>query len=321
MAGGGTINGPLACFIDRHLELRRSLGFRLANAEYTLIQFDRYLTKCFPEATTVTRAMVTGYLQTRDHRCSRSLHERVSHLRQFCRFLFQLDQEAYIPERSLVPPARSLREPDIYTEDEAKRLIRAALALPPRRSLRPHTYATLLSLLWVSGIRIGEALWLNLEDVDGESGLLHIRQSKFFKSRLVLLTRSSVGALDRYRMKRATYGHDERPEAPFFVNEIGRRCTYVTVGHAFSAPTQRVGIKTHQGRCPRLHDFRHTFATRYLNRVYRVGKNPGAALPVLATHLGHANITHTQVYLHPSLSLLEKAGRQFLGYVHPGGEA
>jgi integrase len=74
-----------------------------------------------------------------------------------------------------------------------------------------------------------------------------------------------------------------------------------------------------QGRDPRLHDFRHTFATRYLDHIYYQGKNPGAALPVLATYLGHSNITNTQTYLHPSLPLLKKAGERFLGYTK-GGE-
>jgi site-specific recombinase XerD len=286
------MNGPLGIFIKQHLELRRSLGFILYNAELALNEFDWYLAREFPEAHTVTRAMVTGYLHTLGHLHTATLHDRLTHLRQFCRFLFQRDPETYIPERSLIPPHHTTRKAHIYTEEEAKGLIRAALGLAPPGSLRPHTYATLLSLLWVSGIRIGEALRLNVEDVDTERMLLHIRESKFFKSRLVPLTRSSVAALEAYRRRRSTYGHDGRPVAPFFVNEWGRRCSYVTVGHTFPVLARQIGLKTVQGLVPRLHDFRHAFATRYLDRVYQTGKNPGAALPVLATYLGHANITY-----------------------------
>ena len=312
------MHGPLSSFIRQHLELRRSLGFTLHNAELALNEFDRYLAREFPEVQTVTRAMVMGYLRTLGHVQVATLHERLTHLRQFCRFLFRLNPETYLPERGLLPPRHTTRKAHVYTEEEAKGLIRAALNLEPQGSLRPHTYATLLSLLWVSGIRIGEALRLNLEDVDNERMLLHVRESKFFKSRLVPLVRSSVEALETYRRRRSTYGHDERSEAPFFVNEWGRRCSHVTVGHAFPVLAQQTGLKTVQGLVPRLHDFRHAFATRYLDRVYRTGKNPGAALPVLATYLGHANITYTETYLHPSFSLLEKAGQQFLEYLRGG---
>lgn len=313
------MNGPLGVLIKQHLELRRSLGFVLHNAEYALHEFDRYLARCHPDARTVTRAMITGYLHTLGHLNAPTLQDRVVHLRQFCRFLFHLDPDTYIPERGLAPSAHTIRKAHIYTEDEAKVLIRAALNLPPPGSLRPHTYATLLSLLWVSGIRIGEALRLDLGDVDTEGMLLHIRESKFFKSRLVPLTRSSARALDEYRTRRSAYGQDERLEAPFFINERGKRPTHGTVVHAFPELARQVGLKTVQGLTPRLHDFRHSFATRYLDRIYRTGKNPGAVLPLLATYLGHTHVTHTETYLHPSFFLLEKAGHRFFEHVR-GGE-
>lgn len=310
--------GPLGPFIEQHLNLRRSLGFILRNSEYALIEFDCYIAQSFPHAKSVTRAMVSGYLQTLTHLVGTTLHDRITHLRQFCRFMFQLDPDTYIPERNLVPPAHTIRQPHIYTEEEAKKLIGAALALSPPGSLRPHTYATLISLLWVSGIRIGEALRLNLEDVDMDRGILHIRESKFFKSRLVPLTSSSSLALSEYCVRRSTYGHDERAASPFFVNERGRRCNYFTVRPTFLSLSRQFGFKNIQGRDLRLHDFRHTFATSYLNRIYHTGKNPGAALPLLATYLGHANITNTQTYLHPDFSLLEKSGQRFQGYARGG---
>jgi len=308
--------GPL---MRRHLELRRSLGFILYNAEQALTEFDRYLGQHFPSALTVTRTMVTGYLHTLTHHTPMTLRDRVIHLRQFCRFLFQLDPETYIPERDLVPPAHVTRQPHIFMEDEVKMLIRAALALPPSEGLRPHTYATLFSLLWVSGIRIGEALKLNLEDFDAERSLLFIREGKFLKSRLVPVAGSTTMGLMRYLARRAALGYDRSPAAPLFINERAKRCTHSTVCKTFLVLSRESGIKTMQGRDPRLHDFRHSFATRYLDRVAREGKSPGAALPLLATYLGHVNIMHTQVYLHPSFSLLQAAGQRFLEYAHAGG--
>lgn len=309
----------LGPYMRRHLELRRSLGFILRNAELALTEFDLYVGLHYPSAHTVTRAMVTGYLHTLTRNAPITLRDRVTHLRQFCRFLFQFDPETYIPGRDLLPPAHVTRRPHIYTEEEAKKLIRAALALPPSGALRPHTYATLLSLLWVSGMRIGEALKLNLGDFDAERSLLFIREGKFLKSRLIPLARSTAIGLTEYLARRAALGYDQRPEAPFFINERARRCTHDTVNDAFLVLSRNLDIKTLQGRDPRLHDFRHTFATRYLDRISREGKNPGAALPLLATYLGHVNIMNTQVYLHPSFSLLETAGQRFSEYVHSGG--
>ena len=80
--------------------------------------------------------------------------------------------------------------------------------------------------------------------------LLHIRESKFFKSRLVPLTRSSVKALDEYHTRRSAFGYDERPEAPFFINEKGKRPTYSTVVHTFLVLARQVGLKTVQGLTP-----------------------------------------------------------------------
>ena len=161
-------SGPVASLIARHLELRRSLGFLLKGSEYALNEFDRYLARSFPQVKMVTREMITGYLQTLSHLDLSTLRDRITHLRQFCRFMFQLDPETYIPGRNLIPHVQSHRRHHIYAEEETKMLIEAALALSPPDSLRPHTYATIISLLWVSGIRIGEALRLNLQDVDAE---------------------------------------------------------------------------------------------------------------------------------------------------------
>ena len=149
--------------------------------------------------------------------------------------------------------------------------MKLALRLPPSGSLRPHTYATLIGLLWVSGLRGGEAVRLNLEDVDLEQGILYIRQ----------------------------------------------------VDGTFRSLTRELELKSAGTGEPRLHDLRHTWATRCLAGLYQTGQDPNAWLPVLATYLGHMNIACTTVYLHPAPDLLVQAGSQFRNYVmqtaNPGG--
>jgi integrase len=239
----------------------------------------------------------------------------LSVLRQFCRFLFQLDPENYIPEGHLLPASKSDFQPHIYTVNEVVQLMDAARRLPPAGSLRPHTYSTLIGLLWASGLRGGELIRLNLEDADLERGVLHIRQTKNFKSRLVPLTDSARVALLAYRDARARLGTAQHPQSPFFINERKHRCASRTVIGTFRMLTRQLGLTSAYGREPRLHDLRHTWATRCLAGIYENGRDPNAALPVLATYLGHVNLACTTIYLHPATELLVQAGARFQNHV------
>lgn len=309
-------NGPFCGFISQYLQLRRSLGVKLKDAEVALNNFDLYISQHFPFVKTVTKPMIVGYLRTLNHLQGSTLYLQLMYLRQFCRFLFKLNPDTYIPETTLIRRGKTVIQPHIYTKEELTALIKLASVLHPKGSLRPHTYSTLLSLLWVSGLRIGEALRLNLEDVDTDNAVLHIRESKFFKSRLVPLTLSAAAALETYRIHREQHDHDQRSNAPFFINARGKRFSHSTVHYTFRGLTRHLGIRTVQGRNPRLHDFRHTFATRCLNEAYQTGKNPNATLPLLATYLGHVDIACTQIYLHPASGLLATAGQRFLEHYY-----
>jgi integrase len=244
-------------------------------------------------------------------------HSHLSVLRQFCRFLFQLDPENYIPEGHLLPTAKSGFRPHIYTVNEVVRLMEAARRLPPAGSLRPHTYSTLMGLLWASGLRGGEVIRLNLENVNLENGVLHIRQTKNFESRLVPLTDSARVALLAYRDVRARLGMEQCSQSPFFINERKRRCAGRTVMGTFRTLTRELGLKSAYGREPRLHDLRHTCGIRCLARIYESGQDPNAAVPVLATYLGHVNIACATIYLHPAIELLVQAGDRFQHHVAP----
>jgi len=311
--------GPLGALMKQYLELRRSFGFSLLTTEHILGRVDRWLAEHFPDAETITRTMVLRYLESIKHLApsTRCLH--LSKLRVFCRFLSQYHLNTYIPEKNLEPRGDRKHIPHIFSETEVTGIIRAARRLTPHDSLRPHTYATMIGLLWATGLRPKEALDLNLEDVDFDSGILYIRESKFLKSRLVPLAGSTTNALRDYCRLRARFGHDQSPTAPFFVNERARRCTHVTVGQVFLGLVRQFGMRTAQGGNPRLYDLRHTFATRTLLEAYRSGKDPNVCLPVLATYLGHVSVAHTEVYLHPLPELLSLAGNRFHEHIQCEG--
>jgi len=308
-------SGPFSSYMKSFLNLRRSLGFILKKTEYCLYDFDLYLLKKFPNAKVVSRKIIEGYLKTTCQLHSTTRSDRVSVLRQFLKYLFQYNTDTYIPEKSLVPTPRVKLKPHIYTKRQVLRLMEAARSLPPAGLLRSHTCATIIGLLWVSGLRISEVVHLNTEDVDLEQGLLHIRQTKFFKSRIVPISKSTVAALDAYKKKKNSLGYSSTNTSPFFVNRRAKRYPTSNIQHTFHDLVVKLNFKTTQGGFPRLHDFRHTFATRWIDDLYKSGKDPNAYLPILATYLGHTNIANTQVYLHMSMDLLHNAGEKLYKYI------
>lgn len=311
--------GPFGPALRQHLAVRRALGFALRNAEFELAHFDHYVAKAWPAATTVTRAMVEDYFRTLSHLASGSRAIRLSHLRQFCRFLLADDPTTYLPERAFLPPATSVIHPYIYSPEDVRAILQAARRLPPAGSLRPVMYATLIGLLAVSGLRCGEALRLDLVDVDLRAERLCVRTSKFRKSRLVPITGSTAMALQDYLLQRRRAGCAEHPTSPFFINQRGRRCDGYTVDYTYRTLLRGLPLITAQGRTPRLHDFRHTFATTCAahiasDRTSSGGSaemDPTAGLAGLATYLGHSHFAHTQRYFHPQATTLETASARF----------
>ncbi len=305
--------GPLSYRINQHLELRRSLGCQDIGTRLTLYRFETFLSDTFPASKIVTRQIILRYLKEISHLHPRTRRNHLLYIRQFCRFLFQQGLKTYIPEKGLLPPGRTSIRPHIYTKAEVISIGKYALELRQKNRndlLRPHTYATLFQLLWVSGLRIGEALRLNIEDINLEQSVLHIRQTKFGKSRFVPISKSTIKALKQYLILRNSHDSNSKPSAPVFMNSRMKRCSIQNVYLSFKKIIARSGIKTFQGGKPRIHDFRHSFATHWLADFYRLKKDPTASLPSLATYLGHVNLAATQVYLHPSLNLLEYAGRK-----------
>jgi integrase len=219
----------------------------------------------------------------------------------------------------LLPLATRVIHPYIYSPAEVRAILQAARRLSPAGSLRPATYATLIGLLAVSGLRLGEALRLDLADVDLHAELLSVRASKFRKSRLVPITTSAATALSDYLLQRRRAGCAEHPAAPLFVTQHGSRCHGDTVDDMYRKLLLRLPLITAQGRTPRLHDFRHTFATTCAAHIASdampgaagAGTDPTAGLAGLATYLGHSNFAHTQRYLHPQGPALETASARF----------
>lgn len=198
----------------------------------------------------------------------------------------------------------------MYSDGDIRKLIKAALRLHSRRGLRPTTFATLFRLLVVTGMRIGECLALDCEDVDLVNGIIHVRDAKFGKSRLVPLHPSTRNALKQYAALRHQI-FPQRQDNRFFVSELGTGLSLSQVQHTFCKLVRRVGLQSPVGqRGPRIHDFRHGFAIRTLERLYRSGADVERQLPVLATYLGHVDPVSTYWYLTGTPRLMRLASRR-----------
>src|SRR6266545_5710975 len=198
--------------------------------------------------------------------------------------------------------------PYLYSDHEIRALIDAAGGLRPR--LRAATYQTLIGLLAVSGIRVGEAIALDTTDLDVDQGLLVVRHTKFDKSRLVPLHPTTVRALTGYLDLR-DQAHPQPASPALLVGTTGARLHHANVGLTFARLGRQAGITPRSAACrPRIHDLRHSFAVATMLDWYRTDADVPAMLPRLATYLGHTDPKHTFWYLSAAPELLALAGQR-----------
>jgi len=308
--------------MDRFVRLRRAAGFDYRAQAKLLGYFDRFLVEEQVGETHITQALTDRYRERLTHLCPRGQYNRFCVVRHFCQYLAGRDPRNHVPEPLRLVPSANARIPYIYPPEEIQSLLAAALHLGPVGSLRPHTYWTLVGLLYASGLRIGEAQDLNLEDFKPNQRRLFVREGKFRKARWVWLSKSTCQALEAYLERRVPHLPDD-PEAPFFINLWKRRLKRTTIAGTFRPLLEACGIPHTRETGPRIHDLRHTFAVHRLLQWYREGQDVNARLPSLATHLGHVGIQSTQVYLQATAELIEQVDQRFHAHfkkhVQPGG--
>lgn len=297
---------PLRPALREYITLRRDMGFKFQNEEKRLAKFVTFMEERHSPTITYNLA-IEWATQPADRHATWTL--RLTDVRGFARYLQGIGVKAEIPPSGVLPGS-TRSKPYIYTEAEVRKLLAAALALPPRDALRRWTYYNLFGLLAVTGLRISEALSLLCDDVDLQGGVLTIRSTKFGKSRLVPLHPTSVCSLTKYAKQRNA--HVPRPRSPFFfVAERGGRLLLQYVYRVFWRLSRETGLRKptdHTG--PRLHDFRHRFAVQTLLSWYRSGQKIEILLPILSTYLGHTCVRDTYWYLSACPELMEHAVRR-----------
>ena len=289
-----------------YLSMRRALGYKLQRTEKLLADFIRYIEAASVDRITIDIAVAWA---TSPVGAGRNWWSgRLTVVRGFARYLQTLDASTEVPPADLLPARPRRAVPYLYSDEDIQALVAAAESLDS--PLRILTYQTLIPLVAVTGMRIGEAIRLDRNDLDLEAGVLTVWLSKFGKSRELPLHDSTLDALRTYLRRRDRLY--PRPAAPsLFISTAGTRLLYCNVQWTFARLVRQAGLKPHSANSsPRLHDLRHTFAVRALIDAYRSDMNVAARLPLLSAYLGHVHPGHTYWYLSAAPELLALAGQR-----------
>jgi integrase len=295
-----------------YLALRRSLGYKLRHTESCLRTFLVFLRR--RHRVRITAALALEFATGDPGLSAHTRAARFTAVRGFAQYRHSDDPRSEVPPAGLVPTVHSRAELWSCTDAQLAGLLQSFQDRPvaPPRGLRPWTLQTLIGLLAVSGLRIGEAIQLQRSDIDWTAGTLTIRHTKFGKSRLVVLHRSTLRVLAAYAVRRDRFFARSalRPQENFFLSNHGTALFATAVGKTWRAQCRALRLRKANGRLPRLHDLRHRFAVETRCRWYRDGEPVEPRLPVLATYLGHGSVAATYWYLHGTPALRAVAGQR-----------
>lgn len=284
-----------------YLAARRALGFKLERHGRLLPQLVGHLQQA-GAATLTTRLALAWATSLEGHPDEWPI--RLSIARGFARWLQAVDPATEVPPADLLPRRGHRASPYRYAEADIAALLAATETL--RFPLRRATYRTLIGLLAVTGMRVGEAIGLDRDDLDQTAGCLVVRKGKPGAPRELPLHQTTIDALAAYASLRDR--HWPCPKAPaFFLSTAGTRLFYENINRTFRRLVRQAGLPA-RGSCrPRIHDLRHSFAVNTVADWYRAGVNVAARMPHLSAYLGHADPGGTYWYLAATPELLALA--------------
>jgi integrase/recombinase XerD len=296
----------LAEHAQQYLRARRALGVKLERHGRLLPQLVVFLEA--HGASTVTHELAISWARQPADAHPQHWAARLSIARAFAAYLQTIDPETEVPPTGVFAVRYRRPTPYLWSQDDIRRLLAAAGQLRP--PLKAVSYQALFGLLAVTGMRLGEALALEPDDVDLDSGVITIRAhtAKLQRARLVPLHATSVQALERYAHTRARLC--PRPRAStFFLSSIGTRLTRSAVAKTLRELTTALGLRTDTVH-PTAHHLRHSFAISTLLDWQRSGVQIGEQIAVLSTFLGHVSPAESYWYLTATPELMDSASQQ-----------
>lgn len=306
-----SLSSSMAQEITNFITFKRMEGFAYTSQAKSLARFDAFLCEQRFCQTTLNQQIIDAYITQTVNRTPNSRYSTLSIVRVFSRHLNRIYPESYVLH-DLPCNRASLPRWYLYSSEDIAALLRHAKTLGPAGSLRPHCFHTLVGLLYVTGLRISEALALNLGDLDPSSRLLFVRKGKLDKKRYVVLHPTAMRAIEEYLVKRNAF-EPSGDSSPLFLSRSGKRLDYDLAAKTFRRMTRLCKIGPDSPKPPRLHDLRHSYACNCVFRWYQEGADVNSKLPILATSMGHVNVESSQIYLHVTSRLLKQAAQRFQG--------
>lgn len=302
--------------VNQYVAYRKALGEKFKTNESYLKAFCRAI-GAETSIESITEEMVHRFLYAKSETVTTGWFIKHTAILGMYQYAISRNYVKEVPLPKTLPKRPPGLIPYIYTQEELELLFDGALAYQKNKShIEPHMVRTSLLLTYTLGLRVHETLSIGLEDIDMDNLVITIRQSKFYKSRLVPFNQQVKELLRKYLQWRKDHQQPQHAAAPFFINRLGEPFNTDTLRGIFKRVRDKAGIRREDGAAfqPRIHDLRHTFAVNRLLSWYRENKDVQQLLPILSIYMGHTHLAHTSVYLSMTDDLLREANTRFEKY-------
>ena len=294
------------------LAFKRAMGMGYRRAEFVLASFVRFVREQYGDSPVSLEQVVTRWATRIEGRKAVTVANEFGVVRQLCLFRRRSDPRAFVPDHAVAPVKESVFVPYIFSREEVLALLDAATR-HEGRNMWGAVLRSLTLVLYCTGMRLGEATRLRLDDVDLHRGVLSVQRSKG-RSRLLAIRDDLVAELRQYLRRRedilVASGASTSPA--LFVRRDGSALTVRAASDAFRGLLRDLELKPLRGRCgARPYEFRHAFAVHRLTAWAVEGVDVHAKLPWLSAYLGHQNVLGTEVYLKATPQLLQLASQRF----------
>jgi integrase/recombinase XerD len=295
----GAVKSCLSSLIDRYIKLKQALGRDFTRERRILEHLSKFLNRA--GATDLTQTEFDDWCKTQLHLSSGLRRNRMQIVRNFLLYRSRTEPNCFVPNDRLFPARHQVVRPHIFSELEIARLLQATAKLPdsPRRVMGPAVWRLAVVLLYTTGLRRRELVRLTLGDYNQREHTLLIRETKFHKSRYLPLSADTSREIKGYLAARKKHRLPMLSDSPLLWSgrAAERSLSVDALRNGMRALCRLADVHQSDGRLPRIHDYRHSFAVSALLRWYRSGVDIQAKLPLLATYMGHVSIVSTEYYL------------------------
>jgi integrase/recombinase XerD len=309
----------LATLINQYITYRKSLGESFITNEKNLNNFCRTIGGEM-NIKDISEKIINEFLYKGSEITSAWFGKHAT-LLGFYRYVISRGYINKSPLPKFMPKKPTPFVPYIYSNEEIRLILKVSLTYQEAKSHnKPIVTRMILFVIYSTGLRLNEALSLKLADIDLSRLVITIKQTKFFKSRLVPFNNQLADAMKEYLTWRQNNGYAQDIEAPLFISKHRFPISSSTMRKIFQKIRKKADIKrTDNSKYqPRIHDLRHAFAVHRITAWHQEGRDVQKLLPILSTYMGHAHISDTSVYLTMTADLLQGAGNRFEQYVIGG---